>query len=1550
MKSHKWFFGVSFKISVMFALLLLVGSLALSTFSYAIFKNGSIATLKDTAMAVARSVTVNGDELSRVMQTGEKDEYWVSVKNRLDELTVNTPSKDVYILGLPYNGEYPFFALGHGDINIGDGKSAEALAPELADVYAEAKPDVSNIHKSDGEYKVSAFIPVFDSAGNVAGVVGTDIEVSGVFSDSRSFALKVFALCVLLTVILSSVSFILTDYFFGSKLRIVSDDAQRLARGDTDLSAPDLNNTEIGAIFKSLSIIRSAVNVLGSNFVGFTPITGRDVPRLLGGGTPSGVIGGISPDSRPVSTNEAADVKLEGIFAHLKNAIDKIMAIVENVDSLIYISDINTFDLLFANRKLIEKAGLQASEIHTKKCWQVLQSGMTGPCPFCPLPKLLAEQGASQNTKKSYVYEREHYDRSAKKWYLMQSSLIKAPDGKTLHFEIASDITKLKAYENGMKNLSAITAVKDAGIIVKDRRGIITEWNPGAQNILGYSRDEMIGKTFKSYKFDEDNTETEEILAKILKGEHISHAEMVRKHKNGNPVNCSVSYTPIFNDNETVSGFVTIFHDISEKKKIEEAHKVLESTLFNLFDNLSNGFALFEIIRDNDGDENLLLVMANKAFGVFSGKPEGKDLIGLPLSEAFSAVSDELSYYMSVAKNGGGRAGESYNYMLKMHIGEVVFSPSPGQVALLLTDRTHIVKAQEALKKSEKDLAMLFSSMTAGFCLCKIIFDGNENPVDAVFEIVNSAYETLCNYTPGSLLGRNMKDECPKEWQRHFKVYADVAVNRTKTTFTKYIPLKNKTLDVICYSPTENYFVCIVNDVTDRVEKDLELKKSYRDTEAILSEIPAPICAVNRINGKILGCNRAFVSLCGADTEEELKDEHIEAFLKNPDENTDTRRLLESGNFKCFLTKRDFSPIAEVDVFSRPFIYKDQIAYAVCLIDMTQQKLQEEILKEAALNAEETSRLKSMFLANMSHEIRTPMNGIIGLTELALDGDGLSEKTADYLNKIKISATGLLAIINDILDVSKIEAGKIELEKVTFLFGGIFKSCKAEAAVNIQSEKVKLEFNCDELAPERVIGDPTKLRQIFMNLLSNALKFTNEGSVELSAAVVEKDEKSITARFTVKDTGIGMSAAQIKKIFEPFSQADVSTTRKYGGTGLGLSITGSLLELMGGKLSVESAPGAGSTFGFTLTFPLADEKSQSVHELSQISDMKKPIFEGDVLVCEDNAINCQVVEEHLLKIGLKPVIAENGKIGVNMAKTRMRLGKPFDIILMDIHMPVMDGLEAMQKLIEAENKTPVIAMTANAMREDRDLIISSGMSDYISKPFTARDLWNCLLKYLTPVRMEDISDNVEKRAGGGIIDEACGIEKAAGNRELYEKIKTDFYFENIDTIKNIREAISAEDFKAAHRYAHTLKGVSNLIGATSLSEAARALERILYEGKYSGQDERTLLVVEERLGEVMELLAPKDADEREVKAETCTDDGFVPDILKITVLAQKLEPILESGNSKAANFADEIRETFPPCAGADLIASIDDYEFETALRILQKIIRQTQNNNTIYTP
>jgi signal transduction histidine kinase/CheY-like chemotaxis protein len=571
-------------------------------------------------------------------------------------------------------------------------------------------------------------------------------------------------------------------------------------------------------------------------------------------------------------------------------------------------------------------------------------------------------------------------------------------------------------------------------------------------------------------------------------------------------------------------------------------------------------------------------------------------------------------------------------------------------------------------------------------------------------------------------------------------------------------------------------------------------------------------------------------------------------------------------------------------------------------------------LREARDAAEIASRTKTAFLANMSHEIRTPMNSIIGFTELAMDGEA-SPKTMDFLGKIQTNAIWLLQIINDILDISKVESGKLEMEHIPFELHDILAQCRTVIMPKAAEKGIQLYFYAEPPVKKKPVGDPTRLRQILVNLLSNAVKFTNTGIVKLISNIEYLSEENVTIYFEVKDSGIGMTAEQISRIFEPFLQGDSSMTRKYGGTGLGLSITKNLIELMGGKLAVESMPGVGSKFSFSITFDILDIPFE-VLKIDNITEkVDKPYFTGEILICDDNPMNQLVIIESLARVGLKTVIAENGLDGVNLVKSRMEEGKElFKLIFMDIQMPVMDGFEAASQIVKLNTGIPIIAMTANVMSGDDSIYKKSGMVDFFGKPFTSQELWRCLLKYIKPV-----SHQTELMIDSNDIDQ-----------EFIKSLKQHFLRNNRNKYEEITKTLDMGDVKLAHRLVHTLKSNAGQLGRTGLQKAAADAEASLKDEKNRITEEQ-LKTLEIELSAFLDEL---DSIFNETLDGTHGQETAKLEPEEILELFEKLEPLLKAGSPDCIEYIDNLRAI----SGSELlIQQIDDFEFEAARLTLSKL-------------
>ena len=528
---------------------------------------------------------------------------------------------------------------------------------------------------------------------------------------------------------------------------------------------------------------------------------------------------------------------------------------------------------------------------------------------------------------------------------------------------------------------------------------------------------------------------------------------------------------------------------------------------------------------------------------------------------------------------------------------------------------------------------------------------------------------------------------------------------------------------------------------------------------------------------------------------------------------------------ECQMQRRDGSRVW-VSVAVSGLAERDgDISHGIWVLeDASARKAAETALRRAKQLAEEATQAKSRFLANMSHEIRTPMNAIIGLSHLCL-GTRLDPTQRDYVDKIHRAGTALLGVINDVLDVSRVEAGRLPLDASPFSLDEVLDQLVGLFGEQARSKQLALLVSVSPSVPGRLVGDAMRLGQVLTNLVGNAIKFTERGEVALTVRAEARHGDRVRLQFAVRDTGIGLSPNQVEDLFQPFAQADASTTRKFGGSGLGLSICRHLVRLMGGDVAVHSEPGVGSTFLFEVDLGVADEAAPAAERAPDAADL------GGlrVLVVEDNPVNLLIAETLLAEQGVTVETAGNGREAVDrMQRTDL---PAVDAVLMDVQMPEMDGLEA-TRLLRADPRfatVPILAMTAHAMADERAACLAAGMNDHLTKPVDPPRFLATLARWTGRERPP------APPSGGGFpaiagLDVAQGLKCMMGNAALYARMLQLFVRQHGDTAAELRASLAAGDLPAAARLMHTLRGVAGSLGANALVARSAAIENSAVRG------------------------------------------------------------------------------------------------------------------------
>lgn len=811
-------------------------------------------------------------------------------------------------------------------------------------------------------------------------------------------------------------------------------------------------------------------------------------------------------------------------------------------------------------------------------------------------------------------------------------------------------------------------------------------------------------------------------------------------------------------------------------------------------------------------------------------------------------------YYRLIEEQGDGLIGELYAPAIKG--GRDLWA----KVGLLRDSGGAVIGAIETMRDIT-DGKRAMAALTESEEMFRAITNSAQDAImmlnhEGTVTFWNPAAERILGWNREEVLGKNLHEVCAP-WHYHTdylrglhafrnsgqgpvlgRVLELTAMRHDGTEFPMELSVAPVSLQ------GEWHAVGVLRDITERRQAEARQHEQAHFLEVLMESIPNPLFFKDT-EGHYLGCNSAFEHMIGKPRTEVIGKTAADIFpleMASEYEKRD-REMFEAPGTHCYQAGIQLLNGERREVMFNKAVFRRADGTVGGLVgvilDITDMKRSERELREAKQAAEEATLAKSRFLANMSHEIRTPMNGIIGMMSLLLDST-LDEEQRRYAEAVRDSAATLMVIINDILDLSKIEAGRLELENIDFELRETLSGMHDLLSIKAHERGLDYRTEIGPGVPALLKGDPVRLRQVLNNLIGNAIKFTHGGEVSTSVRLESNEAERVTLRFTVCDTGIGIDPARVKVLFEPFVQADASTTRRYGGTGLGLTISRQIVEMMGGHMGVQSEPGKGSTFWFSVPFDRGAETVQThtepgeatsrldrrVHAAAAPSPANTPVRHARILLVEDNTTNRMVAAHQAERLGYAVQAVASGREALELLER-----EPFDLVLMDVQMPEMDGLETTHRIRHdlkntANRSIPIVALTAHVLSGDRERCIETGMDGYLPKPIETDVLAGTLASLLArtpPPRAPAPSPNEVLL----LFNRQEAENRMSGDADLLRQVVAVFLNDAPNLFRTLDEALARHDAPTAQATSHTLRGAAANIGADALCAAMREIEEHL---------------------------------------------------------------------------------------------------------------------------
>ncbi len=864
-------------------------------------------------------------------------------------------------------------------------------------------------------------------------------------------------------------------------------------------------------------------------------------------------------------------------------------------------------------------------------------------------------------------------------------------------------------------------------IVMIDNEVAIMHVNSEFTRIFGYTGDEALGKSIDDLIVPADlRDEAVSITKRAGRGERVA-LETIRQHKNGARIDVSVLASPIMVGGELVASYA-IYRDITERKRAQEALRESQERYRAVFENTGTATIIIE--------EDTTLSMVNTEFEHLTGYPK-EEVEGKKSWTEFVVEEDlaRMKDYHAKRRENGWEGPNEYEFrLIDKHENmkniwiKVTVIPGTKKSVASLMDITSLKRAEETIQIEKAYLEQLFESAQQA-----IVMVDHHNAISRI----NSEFFRIFGYTGDEALGKSIDDLIVPVDLRDEAVSITKRAGRGQRVALETIrqrkdgalidvsllasPIKIGSEQVGRYS--------IYRDITERKRAQEALRESEERYRSLFQDSIDAIY-VTTLEGGFVDANQSMLELFGYSREEMVALNAEQLFVDREDLRSFRKSIDEKGfvrDFEVTSRKRDGAEIScLLNVSLRRAGDGSILGYQGIIRDITERKQAEEELQQAKEEADAANRAKTEFLASMSHEIRTPMNAIIGMADL-LQETSLTPEQHQYVQIFSSAGENLLSIINDILDISKVEVGHLDLEAVAFDLREIAENTCDVQALRAHEKGLELACHITSDLPTGLIGDPVRLRQILMNLVGNAIKFTEEGEVIVevksqSSGLKERGAGGIELLFSVADTGIGIPPEKVSAIFDSFTQADTSTTREHGGTGLGLTISKRLAELMGGRIWVESQVGQGSTFYFTARFQVQAESEVDIQRPAV--DMKGM----KVLVVDDNEANRIILGRMLSRLGALVSEAEDGEQGLAELQRAMESGDPYELLLLDCRMPGMDGFEVAEHLKRELNipKMTIMMLTSDRRSGDIDRCRELEIARYLIKPVKQSDLFDAI--------------------------------------------------------------------------------------------------------------------------------------------------------------------------------------------------------------------------------